>query len=116
MYVLARALDSVLLQTYRHLELIVVDDGSTDGSGALIEERYGREPRVRYVYQENRGVSAARNRGFELVRGDYVALIDSDDIWKPWKLELQLRCLAKLPGAGMVWTDIGGHRTGRSRG
>ena len=105
-YVLGRALDSVLAQTHDDLEIIVVDDGSTDATRTLVEERYGHDPRVRYLYQENRGVSAARNRGLKAVRGDYVALIDSDDVWKPWKLELQLRCLAQLPDAGMIWTDM----------
>jgi glycosyltransferase involved in cell wall biosynthesis len=105
-YVLGRALDSVLAQTHHNLEVIVVDDGSTDATRTLVQERYGHDPRVRYVYQENRGVSAARNRGFKEVRGDYAALLDSDDVWRPWKLELQLRCLAQLPDAGMIWTDM----------
>lgn len=105
-YCLGRTLDSVLAQTYRNLEIVLVDDGSTDNTGAFVQERYGDEPRVRYFYQQNRGVSAARNRGLGLAKGDYIALLDSDDVWKPWKLELQVACLRRLPEAGMVWTDM----------
>ncbi len=105
---LPRTIDSVLQQTHRDLELIVVDDGSSDGTEPLVARLYGRDPRVRYVRQENRGVSAARNHGFRLVSGSYVALLDSDDVWLPWKLELQLACLRAVPRAGMVWTDMSG--------
>lgn len=77
---LAACMDSVLGQTYRHLEVILVDDGSTDGSGALCEQ-YGRaDSRVRVFHQKNRGVSAARNRGLWECHGDYVAFVDADDL------------------------------------
>jgi GT2 family glycosyltransferase len=105
-YCLRRTLDSVLRQTYSRLEIVLVDDGSTDGTQTLIETAYGHDPRIRYVHQENRGVSAARNQGLRLAQGDYLALLDSDDVWKPWKLELQVRCLELLPQAGMIWTDM----------
>lgn len=101
-----RAIDSVLTQTYRSLEVIVVDDGSTDATRALIRRRYGGDTRVRYLYQDNQGVSAARNIGLGVGQGDYIALLDSDDVWKPWKLELQVACLERLPHAGMIWTDM----------
>jgi len=58
------------------------------------------------VFQANRGVAVARNRGFSLARGEFVALLDSDDVWKPWKLELQVSVMAHLPEVGMVWTDM----------
>jgi len=101
-----RAIDSVLAQTHRALDIIVVDDGSTDETAAHIARRYGNDARVRYLWQPNKGVSAARNAGLAAVRGEYVALLDSDDIWKPWKLEVQLSCLRAVPEAGMVWTDM----------
>lgn len=101
-----RAIDSVVAQTHGNLEVIVVDDGSTDGTADLIAERYGADPRVRWVTQANQGVSAARNRGLAVARGDYVALLDSDDSWMPWKLEVQVGCLRVLPAAGMIWTDM----------
>jgi len=105
-YCLPRAIDSALAQTYHEVEIVVVDDGSTDGTAELIAGRYGRDSRVRYLNQENAGVSAARNTGLRAARGQYIALLDSDDSWKPWKCELQIRCLEALPEAGMVWTDM----------
>ncbi len=105
-YCLQRTLHSVLSQTYSRLEVIVVDDGSTDNTRELVLGRSGADPRIRYEYQTNRGVSAARNLGFRLARGEYIALLDSDDLWKAWKLELQLDCMRYLPQAGMIWTDM----------
>jgi len=105
-YCIERALDSVLRQTHQDFEIILVDDGSTDGTSELIARRYGHDGRIRYILQQNAGVSAARNTGLRAVRGDFVALLDSDDVWKPWKVELQLRCLEQVPHAGMIWTDM----------
>ena len=105
-YCLATTVDSVLAQTHGNLEILIVDDGSKDATRELVAERYGREPRVRYIHQANAGVSAARNHGLRLATGDYLALLDSDDLWLPWKVLAQLRCLAALPSAGMIWTDM----------
>ncbi len=105
-YCLPIAVDSALGQTHRDVEVIVLDDGSTDETPALMASRYGSDSRVRYQRQENRGVSAARNAAFALLRGDYVALLDSDDVFLPWKLELQLACFQHSPQIGMVWTDL----------
>lgn len=105
-YCLAATVDSALGQTHSHIEVIIIDDGSTDGTSDLVAGRYGHEPRVRYIRQANAGVSAARNHGIRLVRGDYVSLLDSDDVWLPFKVELQLACLRAYPDAGMVWTDM----------
>jgi glycosyltransferase involved in cell wall biosynthesis len=101
-----RAVDSALGQTYGELDVIVIDDGSRDETPALVRDTYGTDARVRYVRQENRGVSAARNHGIRLVKGSYCALLDSDDVWKPHKLDLQLACLRAFPDAGMVWSDM----------
>jgi glycosyltransferase involved in cell wall biosynthesis len=105
-YCIATTVDSVLAQTHKQLEILIVDDGSSDGTRDLIAERYRGEPRVRYIHQSNAGVSAARNHGLRLATGQFVALLDSDDIWLPWKVEAQLRCLEALPTAGMIWTDM----------
>lgn len=105
-YCLARTIDSALAQTYRNLEVLIIDDGSTDDTRALVETRYGNEPRVRYIFQENQGVSVARNTGIEAVRGEFAALLDSDDVWYPWKLEAQIAALRAFPEVGMVWTDM----------
>jgi GT2 family glycosyltransferase len=105
-YCLGRAVDSALSQTHRDVEVLVVDDGSTDGTKALVADRYANDPRVRYLGQPNSGVSAARNTGLRAAQGDFIALLDSDDFWKPWKTELQVRCLASNPEIGMIWTDM----------
>lgn len=103
---IAKAIDSVLGQTYGDIEVILIDDGSKDDTRAVINDTYGKDERVRYVHQQNGGVSAARNHGIRLVKGAYAALLDSDDVWKPFKLELQLACLKAFPDAGMVWTNM----------
>ena len=81
------ALESILAQTHRPLEIIVADDGSTDGTGAIVA---GFGERVRYVKQSNKGPATARNLGLSLATGDFVAFLDSDDLWHPEKLERQL--------------------------
>ena len=101
-----QAVDSVLDQTYPSIEAIVIDDGSSDGTPDLMQRRYGSDARVRYHRQSNAGVSAARNTGLAMVRGEFTALLDSDDVWKPWKVELQVACLRRFHDVGMVWTDM----------
>ena len=105
-YCISRAIDSVRAQTHQNWELLLVDDGSTDDTAALIASTYGDDPRIRYLHQRNAGVSAARNAGIRASKGDYVALLDSDDVWKPWKLETQLACFRTFPEVGMVWTNF----------
>ncbi|MBI3941106.1 MAG: glycosyltransferase family 2 protein [Acidobacteria bacterium] len=90
--VLARAMESVVNQTFPQWELIVVDDGSDDGSGRAIGS-CPEDPRVRYHRTAHRGVSAARNVGLALARGEWFAFLDSDDVWMPAKLEKQLSCV-----------------------
>jgi len=102
--IVGRAIDSALAQSYRNLEVIVVDDGSTDGTEAALHDLYGE--RIRVVRQENRGVSAARNHGMRLARGDFIALLDSDDQWHTDKIGKQVDFLAGHPGIGMVMTDV----------
>jgi glycosyltransferase involved in cell wall biosynthesis len=105
-YCIARTIDSVLAQTHRDLEVVVVDDGSTDGTAELLARTYPAEPRLRVLSKPNGGVSAARNHGIRAARGEFIALLDSDDCFLPWKLEVQLACLAAVPDAGMIWTDM----------
>lgn len=105
-YCLRRTLESVFAQTHRRLEVLLVDDGSTDGTAALAEEIGRNEPRLRYLRQANAGVCAARNLGLETARGEYIALLDSDDVWFDWKIAAQVAVLAADRSLGMVWTDM----------
>ena len=102
-YSIGQAIESVLAQTYRPLEIIVVDDGSSDNTAEVVGQ-FGSD--VRYLRQANAGVAAARNHGFAIARGEFIALIDSDDCWYPYKLEMQVAFLRAFPEAGMVWTDM----------
>jgi glycosyltransferase involved in cell wall biosynthesis len=96
------ALASVLAQTYREIEVIIVDDGSTDDTREAIARAISRSNdgarRIRYFYQANQGPSLARNRGIAEARGKWIAFLDSDDDWLPEKLELQMRALQGLGG------------------
>lgn len=83
---LRECLDSVLAQTYSDWEAICVDDGSTDGSGAILDEYAARDVRVRVIHQANAGVSAARNAGLDVATGEWIAWIDADDMYAPWRL------------------------------
>lgn len=102
--IVRRAIDSALAQTYLKQEIIVVDDGSTDGTGEDLCEHYG--DLIRYVFQVNGGVSSARNHGMRLARGEFIALLDSDDEWERSKLEKQSEFLEAHPDYGMVLTDV----------
>lgn len=102
-YIIDKAINSALSQQYRPVEIIVIDDGSTDDT-ALVVGQYG--PEVRYFRKENAGVSAARNHGLREARGEFVALLDSDDIWLNWKILAQVAVLRAFPEVGMVWTDM----------
>ncbi|HYR51621.1 MAG TPA: glycosyltransferase [Candidatus Dormibacteraeota bacterium] len=112
---LAEAIASVLAQTFTDYEIVVVDDGSTDGTRELIEERYPRSTIV-YQYQLNRGSSAARNAGMRAARGELLAFLDSDDLWLPRKLELQVPLFDRNRIVGFVFcgsagiTKSGGYR------
>ncbi len=97
------AVDSVLGQTYTDYELIVIDDGSTDDTGALLA---GYGERLRYIYQANAGVSAARNRGIEEARGEWVAFLDSDDEWAPDYLATVVAAAQAQPGLAAVSSDL----------
>ena len=104
---LAESIGSVLAQTWRNLQLIVVDDGSTDGSCAVVESF--DDPRVElHRLPANRHICAATNYGFAQVRGEWLARIDSDDVWYPERLERQMRALAQHPGLDVCfsWCDF----------
>jgi len=90
---LAEALRSILEQEYRHFELIVVDDGSTDGSAEIARSFDG----VRYIYQRNQGISSAWNSGIAASKGEFIAFLAQDDLWTPHKLGVQVHYMLSHP-------------------
>ena len=98
---IAEAIESALNQTYRHLEVVLVNDGSPDKSSDVIR-RYLSDSRVRYLEQPNGGVAAARNSALRASSGKYVAFLDQDDLWLPDKLERQVAFLETHPDAALV--------------
>ncbi len=98
-----RTLDSVLRQTYDNLEIIVIDDGSTDHTSSIVEAIGATDPRIRLISQPNAGVAKARNLGIREASGDFVAFLDADDLWHPTKIELQVAALNAVPGAVAVY-------------
>lgn len=100
------AIESALAQTWTNLEVLVVDDGSRDSTPRVLADYASRDGRVRAFRQANQGVSAARNFALSQARGEWIAFLDSDDIWHPWKLSLQLRVASRFPEVGMLWTNM----------
>lgn len=99
----AAAVDSVLQQTHRDIEIIVVDDGSSDGSVDILR---GYGSRITLLQQKNAGVSAARNRGIQAAKGEFVALLDADDRWHPDKITRQLALLRPDVGLVHCWARL----------
>jgi glycosyltransferase involved in cell wall biosynthesis len=97
---LPSAIESALAQSYSNMEILVVDDGSTDGAAPVVERYADRD--VRYVYQDNRGAGAARNTGLEHTTGSLVAFLDADDVWLPDKIEKQTDHLRRHPEVALV--------------
>lgn len=105
-WLLPETLDSVLAQTYPHWECLIIDDGSTDNSRSVAESYVQRDARFRYLYQVNKGMSAARNGGIAAATGDYIQFLDADDLLAPRKLELQVAFLETHPDADLVYGDV----------
>ena len=87
---LPRCIDSILKQTFRDIEVILVDDGSDDGCPAICDAAAEKDARVRVIHQKNQGLSAARNAGIDEAQGSYIAFADSDDYLEPCMLEIML--------------------------
>ncbi len=102
---IAETIESVISQTYQNLEVIVVDDGSVDRTGEIVEAFARRDPRVRLICQSNHGVAMTRNKAIEASTGDFIATLDADDLWAPEKLEKQVDCLVSSgPEVGAVYS------------
>lgn len=105
----AQTIESVLVQTYPHWEMLVINDGSKDNSAEIVEGYIKRDNRIKLFHQENSGTAAARNNSIRRANGRYIALLDADDLWKPMFLESQLNLLKKTNGllvyASFNWVD-----------
>ena len=115
---LSETLESLMQQTYTNWECIVVDDGSTDNTAEVCKVYSLQDSRIHYIYQNNQGLSAARNAGIKAAKGTYIQLLDSDDIISGFKFEHQLRHFEQHPEADMVYSNYqlmdedGSHRRG----
>ncbi|MBD0341043.1 MAG: glycosyltransferase family 2 protein, partial [Microcoleus sp. Co-bin12] len=98
---IVQAVESALAQTFTNLEIIVVDDGSTDSTHQVLQPYLDR---IRYIYQENQGAAIARNRACHLAKGEFLAFLDADDYFLPSKLEKQVACFEADPALDMVQT------------
>jgi len=105
---IAASIDSALAQTMDDFELLVIDDGSTDGTAAIVAGYAARDARIRSLANpQNSGVSATRRRGVEQAHGSWIAFLDSDDLWQPDKLARQMALLADNPTAVICYTGSG---------
>ena len=91
---IGECLDSLLNQTYRNIEIILINDGSSDESEKICKEYLVNDPRIKYVYQDNAGLSMARNRGIDLATGEYLTFVDSDDYIKDYMIEVMIKAIA----------------------
>jgi len=99
-------LESVLAQTFQDFEIIVVDDGSVDNTRSIVGNLQKKNPdRFHYVFQENKGVASARNKGISIAKGKYISFLDSDDIWYPNKMQLQIKVFESSPEVGLVYSS-----------
>ncbi len=106
--IVMEAIDSVIQQTYRPLEILVIDDGSMDNTFRIIRNRFlilKSNLTIRYFYQSNKGVSSARNLGIMQSHGEYIAFLDSDDLWDKQKLEIQMNFLSPHKDFMVCYTD-----------
>ncbi|MDY0362369.1 MAG: glycosyltransferase family 2 protein [Desulforegulaceae bacterium] len=102
---ITEAVKSVLQQTYKNFELIVVDDGSDDATGQILENYKDNHENIKVLFQKNKGVSAARNLGIKNSNGDFIAFLDSDDLWEPQKLEVQIEHFKKNKNCVVCQTE-----------
>lgn len=102
---IAEAIDSVIGQTYGTWELLIINDGSTDATGEIINNYCSHDERIKAVHQSNKKLGAARNAGIVNASGQWIAFLDADDLWHPQKLHRQLHLAAAKPDVGLIFTD-----------
>ena len=110
---IARTIASVLEQSYKEIELIIVDDGSTDDTGLIVRNITAKN--IIYIFQDNKGLPAARNAGIKASKGDFIAFLDADDYWHPKKIEKQAAVFTNFPEVDAVYcnffrVDVDDHR------
>ena len=103
---LTETINSVISQTYQDFELLVIDDGSTDNTTDIDRDFCQRDSRIRLISQENQGVSVARNTGIKMARGEFIAFLDSDDLWLPNKLTMHVEHLQTNPELGLSFARV----------
>jgi glycosyltransferase involved in cell wall biosynthesis len=103
---LREAVDSILNQTFRDFEFIIIDDGSTDNSKEILEEYAAKDRRIRLIFRENRGVAKSCNEAIALSQGELIARMDADDISQPGRLETQITFLKEHPSCGCVGSSV----------
>src|ERR1700680_1606833 len=109
---ISETLLSVRAQTYQQWECIVVDDGSTDNTGSAVSDFVEKDPRIKYIRQENGGLAAARNTGIAHGAGEYYQFLDADDLLEPRKFERQVELLEQHPEIDITFADVRYFRTG----
>ena len=105
-FIITRAIDSVLSQSYKNFELIISDDGSTDGTGDYIKGKYGSEPRISYIYNNHRGVTYARNSALKIAGGQLIAYLDSDNQWGANYLLVMVNAMEDAHGISSAYCGL----------
>jgi len=101
-----RTITSAIKQSYGNIEVVILDDGSSDKTADIVQEMRNNDSRIRYYFQKNKGLAFSRNRLFDLSKGEYIAFLDHDDQWFPDKIESQLALFAANPDTALVYADI----------
>ncbi len=104
---LSKAIDSVFSQSFLDFEIIIINDGSTDNTADIVQQFVNNNPgKIKYIYQENKGLAVARNTGLDAASGEYIALLDADDCWLPHRLADGVKAMQANPDVGLVHGNI----------